>query len=169
MAKVHRFEALGNAIKEAIAKKTEIVALGLMEDAKQPPYTVALSKDEQLEQYFAMDTPKWEALVQERGLADAVKYSEAMQKLVDERYGHQQPPTVIIAPQAFESPNQPEMQEPMAVLGQDTSHLQQQIQTGQLSSGAQQYVSQALQSAGVDPAMMGGGYPPSTPQVPMGG
>jgi hypothetical protein len=147
----HRFERVSKAISERITKQVESMAEGLKGDSEQPPYSVRLTKDEQLQQYFSMDEKKWQGVIQERGLAEALRYSEEMQKLVSEKLGPSTPTTVLLAPQQY------------AMLGEDIQGVTGATQTTgdptvtPNQENVQGIVNGALSKVGLTPEMVGGG------------
>jgi hypothetical protein len=153
----HRIERLANRIAERIEQKSDMLARGLKGDTDRPPFTVRLTKEEQLEQWFGMDETKWLKVIEERGLDEATKYSLAMQKLHAEVFGPAEQTTVMLAPQQYAALGEgigngmgPPTQEPPIDIAAITQGMQPQPQNVQAILG------QTLASVGLDPSQVGG-------------
>ena len=92
----HRFERLVNTLSDVLEQQVESLSFALSDGGEQPPFTRKLTEDEQIEMYVAMDEQKWATMLKEKGAHDTVRYSEAMLRLVDKKYGPIQPSAVWV-------------------------------------------------------------------------
>lgn len=104
-SKAEFIEKVTQQLAEAIELRIALMVNTLGGNSR-PPFSVKLSDDEQLEQYFAMTEDKWQELITKYGLAPTVKYSEAMQKLVAKKFGESRMPVIIAPNYAFETQQQ---------------------------------------------------------------
>lgn len=87
---IHRtptFERVVNKLADRINSGIDTLAMGYLGGSDRPPFTHELSKQEQMQQYLAMDEQKWTALSMQQGVIATREYSEAMQKLAHEMFG----------------------------------------------------------------------------------
>lgn len=96
----HRLERLQDRLTTEIKRQVADLAVQLKGPGGRPPFAVALTEDEQIEQYFAMTPEKWQAMVHSQGLKQTLAYSEAMLRLLARRFGPLNP-TAPILPDAL--------------------------------------------------------------------
>lgn len=139
----HRFERVVEKAAARFERVAEEMSRDMMGEATTAPFTRKLTEKEQLEIYAAMDNQKWEAIIKEYGLSEALRYSEHMKKLMDKYYppASKQQPIFNVRDSDFGA-SAPRSSAPWDA-AQQQSALTDQMMT------------QALQSAGVDPQEVG--------------
>jgi hypothetical protein len=94
MATQHVLERRTNLLVTKM--RTTISAMAqAMGGGQDPPFSVKLSEEEQMEQYLSLDDAGWKKLIEERGWAEMKKYSEAMVEMVRKKYKSGDGPTVM--------------------------------------------------------------------------
>ncbi|MGE0371950.1 MAG: hypothetical protein AB7Q01_08690 [Gammaproteobacteria bacterium] len=131
--KTHRIERLTNKMADAIQKRIDRNARAYMGGATNPPFTTPLSDQEQLEMYFAMDSQKWQTMIEKHGIKGAVDYSQAMLKLLDKHGIHPQMTPLLAQEASLATGGQPGLEPQRA------------------APDWKQVVEQALSGAGLDP------------------
>lgn len=152
-------EGIVNTLSDNLSNYAPKLAEGAF-GSGQPPFTRKLTEQEQLQQYLAMDGPKWLAMMQTapNGAKDALRYSAAMLKLYQKYNGPIQPgmaimsgpPTPAEMPLGSPDPRSPQNQpSPLGGAGSgdgDMRQLAQQMPADPHS--VQQIIQQAMSRVG---------------------
>ena len=170
--KQHRIERISHLLSKRIQERVTATAKGFSGN-QDPPFAVKLTEDEQIELYLQIDSAGWQKMAEQNGWAEVKKYSDAMGKLIEKKFGHGKGGPVVEGA-ADEIRGIDGMDGPAALSSASPQQLNQQLNQqpamqqpampamtpqgsgGQgLESGVMQKIVQALQSAGAAGAQGG--------------
>jgi len=139
----HRFEKQKDMLVTRMRKAIDSLKDGIKMGSNQPPFSVKLSEQEQLEQYAAMDQQKWQQMIQTYGLKGAMEYSEEMQKLWRKHFPETRPAVLMV-------PSQDPSQMPQQ------GHQPAQDEQAQIEQQGTQMLDEMLAGVGLNRGMLSG-------------
>jgi hypothetical protein len=143
MSKKRRFEKQKDMLVTRMRTAINSLKEGIQMGSNEPPFSVKLTEQEQLEQYAAMDQQKWQQMVQTYGVKGAMEYSEEMQKLWRKHFPETRPEILMV-------PNQ----DPSTMPQQ--GHQPPVDETAQIEQQGTQMLDEMLAGVGLNRGMLGG-------------
>lgn len=136
----HRLERVKGLLVTGMQARIKGLAAELRGPGDRPPFSQRLTEDEMLQQYAAMDAPRWQQMIKVQGLKKTLAYSRAMLTILQRRYG--------INPAIIQLPDQLLQGQQAEQLRQDQPATQQPLDQDRVNAQAHEIVQSVLNQIG---------------------